>query len=189
MTETMRHPVRVDEPALHAFFTKLREEIPLTAHMGFEQFHYDLKSLSITAALAPNHNDKGTAFAGSLSATANLCGWGLITLLLEELTEELAEELLEERAEESAQESAADRLDRAFDVVIRDSRLEYFLPVTRDFTVTAEFAADADIDSFVEKLKAKGKARMDVVVTVMEGGELCFRLSGAYVALKKKQWL
>ncbi len=149
---------------LQSFEDKIRQEIPLIQHMGFRQLHYDRNSLCFDLALEPNHNDKGTAFAGSLSASGNLCGWGLITLLL-------------------AGES------QPYDVVIRDSRVEYFLPVTRDFSVSAKFAEDADLDGFMTKLRDKGKARMDVVVQVMEGGELCFRLSGAYVALRKKQWL
>lgn len=149
---------------LSKFEAKLRQDIPLINHMGFQQLDYDRSTLSIQAALEPNHNDKGTAFAGSLSACSNLCGWGLITLLL-------------------------DAEDKDYDVVIRDSRLEYFLPVTQDFEVVAKFATDADLDTFVEKLKSKGKARMDVVVQVMEGGELCFRLSGAYVALERKKWV
>ncbi|MEH6629026.1 MAG: YiiD C-terminal domain-containing protein [Motiliproteus sp.] len=149
---------------LQQFETKLREDIPLVNHMGFQQLQYSGDSLTIEAQLEPNHNDKGTAFAGSLSACGNLCGWGLITLLLEQQ-------------------------DKAYDVVIRDSRLEYFLPVTQDFKVTAGFAESADIDTFIDKLKTKGKARMDVVVQVIERGELCFRLSGAYVALERKQWV
>ncbi|OMH38380.1 hypothetical protein BGP75_07870 [Motiliproteus sp. MSK22-1] len=146
------------------FKTRVLAEIPLTSHMGFQQFRYDKESLCIDAILEPNHNDKGTAFAGSLSATANLCGWGLVTLLLEELDDD-------------------------YDVVIRDSRLEYFLPVTQDFTVRAEFSDTNSINPFIEKIRTKGKGRMDVVVKVEESGELCFRLTGAYVALKKKKWL
>ncbi len=149
---------------LQQFETKLREDIPLVNHMGFQQLEYNRDSLTIRAALEPNHNDKGTAFAGSLSACGNLCGWGLITLLLEQQ-------------------------DKDYDVVIRDSRLEYFLPVTQDFTLLAEFAAGSDQDAFIDKLKLKGKARMDVVIQVIERGELCFRLTGAYVALERKQWV
>ena len=153
-----------DAVFLREFQQKLREQIPLSQHMGFVQFNHDGESFSIEADLAPNHNDKGTAFAGSLSATANLCGWSLITLLLENLPQ-------------------------AYDVVIRDSRLEYFLPVTQNYTVTATFAESVVLDVFVEKLKQRGKARMDVVVSVEENQQLCFRLTGAYVALEKKDWL
>jgi len=154
----------IDGAYLQQFQQKLHEKIPLTQHMGFRQFNYDRESFSIEADLAPNHNDKGTAFAGSLSATANLCGWSLITLLLENQPQ-------------------------AYDVVIRDSRLEYFLPVTQNYTVTATFAESVDLDAFVEKLKQRGKARLDVVVSVEENQQLCFRLTGAYVALEKKDWL
>ena len=162
--KTNNDEVGAEKAGLDKFRNRVLKDIPLTSHMGFKQFRYDQKSLSIDASLEPNHNDKGTAFAGSLSATGNLCGWGLITLLLEDLDDD-------------------------YDVVIRDSRLEYFLPVTKDFTVRAEFASAGNIGPFIEKMKIKGKGRMDVVVNVEENGELCFRLTGAYVALKKKDWL
>ncbi|MCW8884243.1 MAG: thioesterase domain-containing protein [Motiliproteus sp.] len=152
------------ETLIEQFEERVRNDIPLINHMGFQQLQYDRDSLTFSLSLEPNHNDKGTAFAGSLSASANLCGWGLITLLLESL-------------------------EKDYDVVIRDSRLEYFLPVTQDFQVRAEFAEVADTDQFIDKIKQKGKARMDVVVQVIEGGELCFRLSGAYVALERKKWV
>lgn len=153
-----------EQTKLAAFEARLRAEIPLIEHMGFERLDYDGQRLSVEARLAPNKNDKGTAFAGALSASANVTGWGLITLCLE--------------AEP-----------KAYDVVIRDSRLEYFLPVTRDFTVSARFSDAGAVAGFRERLRARGKARVDVTVEVMEGGELCFRLSGAYVALERKRWV
>ncbi|WP_207063785.1 YiiD C-terminal domain-containing protein [Motiliproteus sp. SC1-56] len=146
------------------FERELRAAIPLIEHMGFESLQYDEASLSVRAALAPNKNDKGTAFAGALSASANVTGWGLITLLLSDEP-------------------------RPYDVVIRDSRLEYFLPVTRDFTVTARLPASGEVERFLEKLRARGKARLDLVVEVCEDEQCCFRLQGAYVALEKRQWV
>ncbi len=181
---------------MQRFEARLREEIPLTNHLGFQQLEYDGASLAIHAALQPNHNDKGTAFAGSLSACANLCGWGLITLFLEDrlLQEQvLQEQVLQAQVSPAPLSTQPQGEDRAYDVVIRDSRLEYLLPVTRDFCVRAVFAGRdqdaADISAFIEKLASRGKARMDVRVEVWEQDQLCLRFSGAYVALRKKQWL
>ncbi|WP_210398216.1 YiiD C-terminal domain-containing protein [Motiliproteus sediminis] len=147
-----------------AFEQNLRASIPLVEHLGFRQLRYDGCRFEIDAALAPNHNDKGTAFAGSLSASANLCGWSAITLLLE--------------SEE-----------QAYDVVIRDGRQEYFLPVTRDFCVATVLPEPELVDRFLLKLRERGKARMDLVVEVQEQGQLCFRQSAAYVALRRKRWV
>lgn len=141
----------------------IHQQIPLTNHMGFEGIDYDGRDLAFELALESNHNDKGTAFAGALSAGANLCGWGAITLLLQSE-------------------------DQAYDVVIRDSRLEYLLPVTRDFRLQARMPDAEQLQSFVERLRERGKARCDLQVEVMEDGSCCFRFSGSYVALRKKEW-
>ncbi len=152
---------------IDAFQHKILEQIPLTRAMGFERIDYDGRDLAFELSLEPNHNDKGTAFAGALSAAANLCGWGAITLLLEAVTQANS---------------------KPYDVVIRDSRLEYMLPVTQDFRVQARLPESDQVDAFVERLKERGKARLDLTVEVVERGKPCFRFSGSYVALEKKQW-
>jgi len=149
---------------ISAFTAALRRAIPLVEHLGFTQLRFDGQRFEIDALLASNRNDKGTAFAGSLSGSANLCGWSLITLLLE--------------AEP-----------QPYDVVIRDARQEYFLPVTRDFTLATGLPDDAALGVFFDKLHQRGKARLDLVVEVWEQGQLCFRHSASYVALKRKQWV
>ena len=145
---------------IDAFQHKILEQIPLTRAMGFERIDYDGRDLAFELSLEPNHNDKGTAFAGALSAAANLCGWGAITLLLEAVTQANS---------------------KPYDVVIRDSRLEYMLAERQAICSRA-------VDAFVARLKQRGKARLDLTVEVVERGKPCFRFSGSYVALEKKQW-
>ena len=149
---------------IRAFESFLRRSIPLVEHLGFSELRFDGRRFEIDALLAPNHNDKGTAFAGSLSGGANLCGWSLITLLL---------------ADEPP----------PYDVVIRAGRQEYLLPVTRDFTLVGQLPEGSDLATFMQRLRERGKARLDLVVEVHEGEQLCFRHSAAYVALKRKQWV
>ena len=48
--------------------------------MGLEVSHYDGQSLSLTAPLNLNDNDKGTAFGGSLYCAAVMAGWGYFYL-------------------------------------------------------------------------------------------------------------
>ncbi|MEH6652318.1 MAG: YiiD C-terminal domain-containing protein [Motiliproteus sp.] len=153
---------------VEAFRQKIFDQIPLTRAMGFDKINYDGRDLAFELSLEPNHNDKGTAFAGALSAAANLCGWGAITLLLEAITEQSG---------------------IAYDVVIRDSRLEYMLPVTTDFVVQARLPDIATVDAFQARLQERGKARIDLLVEVVENGRSCFQFSGSYVALEKKQWV
>ncbi len=154
----------IDAHRLQQFESRLRQDIPLVEHLGFQAFDFDGDQLTIGALLAPNVNDKGTGFAGSISAASTLCGWSAITLLLSDE-------------------------DRAYDVVIRSSELEYFLPVTRDFRVTATLPKPAERAVFLARLREKGRARIDLCVEIHEAETLVFRLRGAYVALEKKQWV
>jgi thioesterase domain-containing protein len=45
---------------------------------------YDQGRLTLKAPFAPNINDKGTVFAGTLNAVATLAGWSLLWLILRE---------------------------------------------------------------------------------------------------------
>ncbi|TFG38857.1 MAG: thioesterase, partial [Candidatus Aminicenantes bacterium] len=58
--------------------------MPITKALGLRVIGRDGTDLIFSAPLAPNINHKGTAFAGSLNATATLAGWGTIWLLLRE---------------------------------------------------------------------------------------------------------
>lgn len=153
-----------DSVDIAAFEQKIYEQIPLTQHMGFKRIEYDGRDLAFELSLASNHNDKGTAFAGALSAAANLCGWGAITLLLEEEV-------------------------KVYDVVIRDSRLEYFLPVREDFRLQTHLPELPQLDAFVQRLRERGKARIDLSVELLEQDQQCFKFSGSYVALERKDWM
>lgn len=157
------------EALLQAYIHK---HIPLTQHLGFERLQYDAGQLHIHCQLAPNRNDKGTAFAGSLSAAATLAGWGLVSLLLKTTL--------------SDPTTPQTSLDAGYDVVIRDSHNEYLKPVTQDFVVRAQLSADsATRAKFIQQLQQRGKARIGAEVVVEQGGELCFRLTGRYVALAR----
>jgi len=59
--------------------------IPLTRAMQIALRDYNGETLTLAAPLAPNVNDKGCAFGGSLSSLATLAGWGVVALKLAEL--------------------------------------------------------------------------------------------------------
>lgn len=143
------------------FLEWLKGEIPLINHMGFTPLEWDGKALAMGAELAPNVNDKGTGFGGSLATVATLCGWSIVTLYLREQG-------------------------RDDSVAIRESQLEYFLPVTSDFTATTSLP-DADaMAQFDAKMAAKGRARLDLVIEIKQGDKVALRLSGSYVAFEKQ---
>lgn len=144
------------------FLSWLKTQIPLINHMGFLPLQWDGQELQMGAQLAPNVNDKGTGFGGSLATVATLCGWSLVTLYLREQG-------------------------RDDDVVIRDSHVEYFLPVTADFTARTQLPDSDTLALFQRKMATKGRARMDLVIEIMQQDQVALRLSGAYVALEKSR--
>ncbi len=59
----------------------MRAAIPLTAHLDFQFTDFNGEQLTPTAPLGPNHNDKGTFFAGSQATLLTLAGWACTTLM------------------------------------------------------------------------------------------------------------
>ena len=80
--------------------------IPLARAMELKVAEFDGNRLALAAPLAPNVNDKGCAFGGSLGSLLTLAGWGLIVLHLGE---------------------------RECDVYVQDSQMRYLAPVWQDF--------------------------------------------------------
>jgi thioesterase domain-containing protein len=86
----------------------IRDEIPLAHTMDLQLAHYDDDMLSMQAPLAPNVNDKGCAFGGSLVSLMTLSGWALVELALR-------------------------RRGHDCDVFVAESRVRYLSPLWRDF--------------------------------------------------------
>ena len=143
------------------FLDWLRTQIPIINHMGISPLKWDGRTLEMGAALEPNVNDKGTGFGGSLATVATLCGWSIVTLYLKSL-------------------------ERDDDVVIRDSHIEYFLPVTSDFTAVTSLPDSDVLMEFQRKMSDKGRSRMDLVIEIHQDEKLALRLTGTYVALEKR---
>lgn len=142
------------------FLIWLKGQIPLINHMGFGDLVYDGRSLQMPAELAPNVNDKGTGFGGSLSTVATLCGWAMVTLYLREQGYDC-------------------------DVMIRDSQLQYLAPVTGDFAAVTVLPEQAELDSFLRFMAEKGRARLNLNVEVRQGDTVAMKLAGAYVAISR----
>ena len=114
---------------LDALAEKVRDAIPLTRHLDFTFADFDGLNLVVTAPLGPNHNDKGTFFAGSQSALLTLAGWGLTTLL--------------------AQQSG-----HPADVVAVVTSLEYKLPLDGDLQIAVSINAE-ERDRFAQRLSRR----------------------------------
>ncbi|WP_372742417.1 YiiD C-terminal domain-containing protein [Neptunomonas sp.] len=143
------------------FLQWLKTQIPLLNHMGLGDLEFDGCKLRLPAALAPNINDKGTGFGGSLATLATISGWCLTTLLLR---------------------------DRSLDcdVMIRDCEMRYLAPVNGDFYAEVTLPGADQVDGFLARLKEKGRARLALEVSVIQQGTKALAMQGNYVAVVRE---
>jgi thioesterase domain-containing protein len=134
--------------------------MPPVAAMGIGVGGYADRRLTLHAPLAPNLNDKGNAFGGSLASVLTLSGWGLVTL-----------------------ELAAAGLQA--DVYVADSQVRYLAPLYDDLQATAELAPEADWAVFLQRFAERGHASVNLVAQVLADGRPAATLSGRYVAKAK----
>ncbi|OOG49476.1 YiiD C-terminal domain-containing protein [Rhodanobacter sp. C01] len=136
----------------------IRDEIPLARTMDLQLGESSDEMLSLLAPLAPNVNDKGCAFGGSLVSLMTLSGWALVELALR-------------------------RQGHDCDVFVAESSVRYLAPLWQDFRSEARLAADADWTTFFNTLNARGKARIEVSCVVPgDGGKPAATLSARFVA-------
>ncbi len=139
----------------------LRTSIPLARAMDLRVVDYDGHRLALAAPLAPNINDKGCAFGGSMASLLTLASWGLVVL-------KLAEAGLEA------------------DVYVQDSQLSYLAPVWDDIVAEAWAAADP-WPGFLGALRAQGKARLtlEAEITASDGAGVAARQTARFVAKRR----
>ena len=153
---------------LRALRAKLRRDMPITKALGLRVVGNEGGGLVLRSPLEPNINHlttvleraahhKGTAFAGSLNATATLAGWGTIWLALREHG-------------------------IRSHVVIQDSTVHYVRPVTGDFTARCKAPSATAIERLVKSVAKKGRGRIELDVTVADASGDAVRFHGRYVA-------
>jgi thioesterase domain-containing protein len=147
--------------AAQALVSFIHEGIPLARAMALALGSYDGERLRFTTPLAPNVNDKGCAFGGSLVSLMTLTGWGLVELALRQRGEDC-------------------------DVYVGESTVRYLSPVWTDFAAEAQPAAEADWDTFFSTLAARGRARIAVDCYVPgEPGKPAATLAAQFVAKRR----
>jgi thioesterase domain-containing protein len=129
-------------------------EIPISAAMQIHVVGFSGNRLEVRAALAPNVNVHGTAFAGSLYAIAALCGWGATWATLRT---------------------------RALDghIVIADGRIGYHRPVSETIVATCVFDPAAQQEGFA-RLHSTGKGRFPLVTHIGTGEPPSATFEGSY---------
>ncbi|HEY8585835.1 MAG TPA: YiiD C-terminal domain-containing protein [Rhodanobacter sp.] len=139
----------------------IRDEIPLARAMDLQLADFDDTRLCLHAPLAPNINDKGCAFGGSLVSLMTLNGWALVELALRRRGDDC-------------------------DVFVAESRVRYLAPVWEDLHSEARLAADADWVTFFRMLDTRSKARISVecVVPDAHGKPACI-LDARFVAKRR----
>lgn len=140
-----------------------RREIPITRAMGFSVHGWDGKHLDVAARLSKNMNHKKNAFGGSLYSLATMAGWGMARLL----------------AEEGGMNCH---------VVIQKGSLEYLRPVSKDFRARCPRPDAKTVEAFMQSLKRKGKARLEVACELAEASAAkeagpAARFQGTFVAV------
>jgi thioesterase domain-containing protein len=137
-------------------------DIPITQAMQIRLGQYDDDSLTLCAPLAPNVNDKGCAFGGSLSSLLTLAGWGLLALRIKARNQDC-------------------------EIYVQDSTIRYLAPVWTDLAARAELAEGESWDEFFATLGARGKARLRTIcrTTLADGRDAC-TLDARFVAILKK---
>ncbi|WP_430392345.1 YiiD C-terminal domain-containing protein [Dyella sp. 20L07] len=139
----------------------MRDEIPLAQAMDLQLQATDERRLTIAAPLAPNINDKGCAFGGSLVSVMTLTGWGLVEL-----------------------ELRTRGLD--CDVFVGESTVRYLEPVWADFISEARLADSANWNTFFDTLSARGRARIEVICRVPGvGAKPAATLEARFVAKRR----
>ena len=141
------------------FEQQLLADIPLARAMQLRVADWSEDRLRLSAPLAPNINDKGCAFGGSLASLMTLVGWGLIVLRLRVLG-------------------------RSCDIYVQDSMVRYLAPVWSDFVAEAQLAEGESWDVFLATLEQRGRARLRVVCRVpLDDGSAAATLEARFVAM------
>jgi thioesterase domain-containing protein len=136
-------------------------EIPMARAMNPTLREYDGAHLTITAPLAPNINDKGCAFGGSLVSLMTLAGWGVVVLKLKDLGCDC-------------------------DVYVQDSTVRYLAPVWSELVAIARLADGETWDGFAQSLAERGRARANVNCRVpLDDGRDACTMQARFVAIAR----
>ena len=140
----------------------LYDQIPLTSTLGISVLHADDTYAEVPAPLYPNRNHMGTAFGGSLNAVMVLAGYAWLFQCM------------------------ASRGHRGH-VVLKQSSIQYLLPVTADFTAIAKGPTGHEFEKFLNGFERKGRSRVHVAIEVHTPAGLACRLICEFVARRSDQ--
>lgn len=137
----------------------LNDNIPLARAMQVSAQVQADGSVRLVVPLAPNVNDKGTGFGGSVATLATLAGW----------------------VETQRQLDLAGVADTV-EIVVQRGQTRYLLPITDEFFAVAEATEPAEAERFIRMFQRRGLSRLAVRIAVRCGDDVCAEFDAEYVA-------
>lgn len=147
---------------LEHFEAECRTDIPLLDAMELSFIEYGEHSLTMEAPLAPNINNKGTAFGGSIASICLFGGWAVLTLCFMENDIHNTE------------------------IVVYKNEMTFERPARGHLLVKATVDAD-DFDACLARLMAKdpSRIRLHIDVELFHDEKRCATMRGLYVVWLK----
>jgi thioesterase domain-containing protein len=143
----------------HKLQTFFETHLPITDYMGLAVDKYDGSTLSLKAPLAPNINDKQTAFGGSLYNACVMTCWGFAYL---------------KSIEANIQGNQ----------VVAAGSIKYKAPVDSDYVAVCESPSQEVLDHFIDGFKRHGKGLITLKSTITCNGKIAVEFEGTYAVLK-----
>jgi thioesterase domain-containing protein len=112
----------------------------------------------LTAPLAGNRNDKGSAFAGSLLSAAALAGWALVSCVC---------------ADESIDA----------EVALQGAAARFLAPARLDFRAEARAPEAAALAKLKKMLARGGRGRIEIGVVITSGETQVMNFTGSYAVI------
>ena len=141
----------------------LYQHIPLASAMQVNIDSYDGLHLVLSAPLACNSNDKGSAFAGSISSLATMSGW--IALML----------------------WTKDHYEGEFLVAVAHADIHYKKPILTDFTARATLPHGDALAQLHKTLLHKGRGRAQLHIEVCDGHGVAVTQVAEYAVWRVKE--
>ena len=144
------------------FESDCRLDIPLLDAMQLSFVTYEHLSLTMEAPLAPNINNKGTAFGGSIASICLFGGWAVATLAF------------------------IDHDIHNTEIVVFRNEMTFERPARGLLSVNAYIKPD-DFEACLARLKAgdRSRIRLDIHVDLFHDNERCATMQGLYVVWLK----
>ena len=147
---------------LKRFEAECQLDIPLLNAMQLSFVSFDNLTLTMEAPLAPNINNKGTAFGGSISSICLFGGWAVATLAF------------------------MDNDIHNTEIVVFKNEMTFERPARGHLTVRA-YMKPEDFTACLERLRAgdPDRIRLDIHVDLFHDDDRCATMQGLYVVWLK----